>query len=174
MCVCFQSLQSCPTLCDAMDYSLPGFFVIGILQARIEEWVAIPSSRGSCWPGIESVSPAVSWITGRFFTTELLGKPYLNYIRSLFTLSRAKELMMIPPLFPLSLFSPFLSFPFLSRIIGKISSCFQQENSSHLRPLKISLSHRWATKKKKAAWEYSSWKKPLLPRRGLPDNIVWI
>ena len=34
--------QSCMTLCDPMDYSPPGSFVHGILQARILEWVAIP------------------------------------------------------------------------------------------------------------------------------------
>ena len=39
--------QSCPTLCSPMDYSLSGFFVHGIFQARILEWVAIPYSRGS-------------------------------------------------------------------------------------------------------------------------------
>ena len=39
--------QSCPTLCDPMDCSLPGSFVHGILQARILEWVAISFSRGS-------------------------------------------------------------------------------------------------------------------------------
>ena len=39
--------QSCPTLCDPMDCSPPGSFVHGILQARILEWVALPSSRGS-------------------------------------------------------------------------------------------------------------------------------
>ena len=42
-----KSLQSCLTLCDLVDYSLPGFSVHGILQARILEWVAMPSSRGS-------------------------------------------------------------------------------------------------------------------------------
>ena len=35
-------LQTCPTLCDPMDCSLPGSSVLGILQARILEWVAIP------------------------------------------------------------------------------------------------------------------------------------
>ena len=44
-----QSLQSCPTLCNPMDYSPAGFSVHGILQARIQEWVAIPFSRGSFW-----------------------------------------------------------------------------------------------------------------------------
>jgi len=37
--------QSCPTLCDPMDYT-----VHGILQARILEWVAFPFSRGSYQP----------------------------------------------------------------------------------------------------------------------------
>ena len=36
-----KSLQSCPTLCDPIDGSLPGSSVPGILQARILEWVAI-------------------------------------------------------------------------------------------------------------------------------------
>ena len=38
------------SLCNAMDYSLPGPSVHGILQARILEWVAIPFSRGSFQP----------------------------------------------------------------------------------------------------------------------------
>ena len=57
--------QSCPTLCDPMDYSLPGSSVLGILQAGILEWVAILLSRGSSQPmdGIQ-----VSCIAGGFFT----------------------------------------------------------------------------------------------------------
>ena len=39
--------QFCLTLCDAMDCSLPGSSVHGILQARMLEWVAIAFSRGS-------------------------------------------------------------------------------------------------------------------------------
>ena len=45
-----KSLQLGPTLCDLMDCSLPGSSVHGILQARILEWVAVPSSRGSSPP----------------------------------------------------------------------------------------------------------------------------
>ena len=37
--------QSCPTPCDPMDCSLPGFSVHGIFQARVLEWVAISFSR---------------------------------------------------------------------------------------------------------------------------------
>ena len=49
LCVHTKSLQSCPTLCDPMDCSLPGASARGILQTRILEWVAMPSARGSSW-----------------------------------------------------------------------------------------------------------------------------
>ena len=51
MCVCVcarvyaKLFQSCPTLCDPMDSSSPGSSAHGILQARILEWVTMPSSR---------------------------------------------------------------------------------------------------------------------------------
>ena len=49
MCVCVcvfaKSLQSSPTLCHPMDCGAPDSSVHGILQARILEWVALPSSR---------------------------------------------------------------------------------------------------------------------------------
>ena len=45
-----KSLQLCPTLCDLMDCISPDSSVHGILQARILEWVAMPSSRGSSRP----------------------------------------------------------------------------------------------------------------------------
>ena len=52
-----------------MDYSLPGFTVRGILQARILEWVAMPSSRDLPDPGIKLSSLASPSLVGRFFTT---------------------------------------------------------------------------------------------------------
>ena len=42
--------QSCPTLCNPMDCSPPGSSVLGISQARILEWVAISSLKGSSLP----------------------------------------------------------------------------------------------------------------------------
>ena len=42
--------QSCPTLCNHMDYNLPCSFIHGIFQARVLELVAISFSRGSSWP----------------------------------------------------------------------------------------------------------------------------
>ena len=47
VCMHAKLLQSCPTLCDPMDCSLPGSSVLGILQERVLEWAAVPSSRGS-------------------------------------------------------------------------------------------------------------------------------
>ena len=59
ICVCMKVTQSCPTLCNSMDYSLPDSSVHGILWARILEWVAFPFSRGSSHPRIEPRSPAL-------------------------------------------------------------------------------------------------------------------
>ena len=61
-------------LCDPMDCSPTASTVHGILQARILERVAIPSSRESSWLGIKPVSP-VSCTAGEFFTAEPPGKP---------------------------------------------------------------------------------------------------
>ena len=47
-------VQSCPTLCDPMNY-----IVHGILQARILEWGALPFSGDLLNPGIEPRSPAL-------------------------------------------------------------------------------------------------------------------
>ena len=51
--------QSCLTLCDPMDFSLPGSSVHGILQARILEWLPFPSPGDLPDPGIEPGSPAM-------------------------------------------------------------------------------------------------------------------
>ena len=66
--------QSCPTLCDPMNSSLPGSSVHGILLARILEWVAIPFSRSS-GPRDQI---GVSHIVDGFFAIEPPGKPLLG------------------------------------------------------------------------------------------------
>ena len=66
---CAKSLQSCLTLCNAMDCSPLGFSVHGILQAGILEWVAISSSRGSSNPGTNPTSLKSPALAGRFFVT---------------------------------------------------------------------------------------------------------
>ena len=69
-CMC---AQSCPTLCDPMDCSPPGSSFHGIFQARVLEWAAISSSRGTSQPWYQT---HFSCIAGRFFTTELPGKSF--------------------------------------------------------------------------------------------------
>jgi len=59
VCVCVSESLSCVRL-FATPWSLPGFSVHGILQARILEWIAIPFSRGFPSPGIEPWSSAES------------------------------------------------------------------------------------------------------------------
>ena len=66
--------QSCPTLCNPVDNSLPGSFVHRILQARILEWVAIPFSRDLPDPGMEPLSPTLQ---ADSLPSELPGKPKL-------------------------------------------------------------------------------------------------
>ena len=61
---CTKSLKSCLTPCDPIYSSLPGSSVHGILQTRILEWVAIPSSRGSSQPRDQTCIAYVS-CTGR-------------------------------------------------------------------------------------------------------------
>ena len=47
VCIHTKSLQSCPTLCDPVDCSPPDSSAYGILQAKILEWIATRSSKGS-------------------------------------------------------------------------------------------------------------------------------
>ena len=49
--------QSCPVLCNPMDYNTPSSSVHGILQARILEWVAVPFSGDLPHPGIKPGAP---------------------------------------------------------------------------------------------------------------------
>ena len=67
--------QSCPTLCNPMDCSLPGFSVHGIFQAGILEWVAVSFSRGSSWPRDWTYISCVSCIGRLILTTAPHGKP---------------------------------------------------------------------------------------------------
>ena len=64
--------KSCLTLCNPMNCSPPGSSVHGISQAKILEWVAISSSRGSSQSWIE---PESLGLAGGLFTAEPPGKP---------------------------------------------------------------------------------------------------
>ena len=82
-----QSLQSGPTHCDPTDNSLPGSSVHGILQARILEWVAMSTSRGSSWPRdrtcISYISCNGRWV---FFTTSTAWESWSSFLKSPFSL----------------------------------------------------------------------------------------
>ena len=78
-CVRAQSLPWCLTICNPMDGGLPGCSVQGILQARICEWVAMPSSRGSSWSRDQTRIACVSYVVGGIFLTpEPLGKSIIS------------------------------------------------------------------------------------------------
>ena len=62
-----KSLQSCPTLCDPIDRSLPGSSVPGILQARILEWVAISFSIEWKWK-VKGKSLSCAWLLAPLWT----------------------------------------------------------------------------------------------------------
>ena len=72
--------QSCPTLCDLMDYT-----VHGILQPRILEWVAFPSPGDLPNPGIKPRTPALQ---ADSLPAEPQGKPKNTGVGSLSLLQR--------------------------------------------------------------------------------------
>ena len=79
-----KSLQSCLTLWDPMDCSLPGSFVHGDSPGWILEWIAMPSSRGSSQPRDGTHISYVSWIGRHVLYHQChLGSPYqdtrINY-----------------------------------------------------------------------------------------------
>ena len=78
--VCAQSL-SCVRLYDPMNCRLWGSFVHGIFQARILEWVAISSSRGSSWPWVDRNHVSYVPYTGRWILSHCVTweAPYFVY-----------------------------------------------------------------------------------------------
>ena len=70
--------QSCLTLCNPMDCSLPGSAVHGISQARMLDGLPFPSPGDLPGAGIEPLSPASPALAGRFFTAAPLGNTYMG------------------------------------------------------------------------------------------------
>ena len=73
------SAQLCPTLCDPMECSPPGFSVHRIFQARILE-LPFPSLGDLLDPGIEPTSLVFPALASGFFITAPPGKPLLNHL----------------------------------------------------------------------------------------------
>ena len=76
MCSHVLSHASCVQLFDPVDHNPSASSVHGILQARIQEWVAMPSSRGS---GIEPMSLMSPALAGSFFTTRATWEAHGSY-----------------------------------------------------------------------------------------------
>ena len=78
MCACVRAemLQLCPTVCNPVDCGPPGSSVLGILQARILEWVAIPGDLPD--PGIEPAFLTSAAFVGGFFTTSATWEAQMN------------------------------------------------------------------------------------------------
>ena len=78
LCVCVKSLQSCPTLCNPIDYSPPGFSVHGILHAKYWSGLPCPPPGDLPNPGIEPASLTTPALAGRFFTTGATWEAHLE------------------------------------------------------------------------------------------------
>ena len=75
-----KSLQSCPTLCDHIDGSLPGSPVPGILQARTLEWVAISFSNAWKWK-VKVKSLSRIWLFATPWTAAYQAPPSMGFSR---------------------------------------------------------------------------------------------
>jgi len=78
-----KSLQSCPTLCNPIDGSPPGFPVPGILQERTLEWVAISFSNAWKWKvkvkSLSRVRPSVTPWTAAYQAPPSMGFSRQDY-----------------------------------------------------------------------------------------------
>ena len=78
-----KSLQSCPTLCDPVDGSLPGSPIPGILQARTLEWVAISFSNAWKWKvkvkSLSRVRPSATPWTAAYQAPPSMGSSRQEY-----------------------------------------------------------------------------------------------
>ena len=75
--VFYVSWDNVSPLCNPKDCRPPGCSVHGILQTRILEWTAMPSSRGSSWPRDGTRVSSVSCIAGGFFPLSHQISPYI-------------------------------------------------------------------------------------------------
>ena len=87
----FYSLQSCLTLCHPVDCSPLDFSVHGILHARILEWIARPSSKGSSPPRDQTRISYISALAGSFFTTSANWQAYFMHKIILFQIFKSRS-----------------------------------------------------------------------------------
>ena len=104
--------KSCPTLCNPMYCSLPGSSVHGILQARILDWIAIPSPEDLLNPEVKPGSPVLQ---ADSLLSEPPGKPCKSKYSPSFSSFLSSSLHpSLPPFL-----STFLSFCLLTSVSGR-------------------------------------------------------
>ena len=101
--------HSCPTICNPMNYSLPGSSVFEIFQARRLEWVAISSSRGSSRSRDRDASPVSPALSGSFFTIVPHGSP-LGWYQATKILMLSQDLLSSPRMLGQNVYDFYSSF----------------------------------------------------------------
>ena len=109
--VCAQLLHRVRLFATPVDDSLAGSSVPGILQARMLEWVPMPSFRGSSQPRDRT---RVSCIAGGFFTAEPLDKPLCPFTLLQMALFPS-FLWLIIYIYGVYMYTPHLLYPFTSQ-----------------------------------------------------------
>ena len=140
--------KSYPVLRDPMDCNLPGSSVHWILQARILEWVAISSSRGSSQPKDQT---HVSCIAGGFFTTDppwKLPRRFITWLKLTMkvldtgTLDKFEERSWIHSLIRCQQFgAPMLQI--LCQAVGLLRCMFQKAHPACIRDAWMGRHHRF-------------------------------
>ena len=113
--------QLCPTLCDPMDYSLPGSSIHGIFQARVLEWAATFFSRGSSWPRDRT---QISCVSGRCFTLWATRAPPYDPVIPLLGISQFIHSVVSNSLNPTDYSTP--GFPVLHQLLELAQTHFHR------------------------------------------------
>ena len=128
-------LQSCPTLCDPIDGSPPGFPIPGILQARTLEWVAISFSNAWKWKVNVKLLSSV-WLFATPWTAAYQAPPSMGF-------SRQEYWSGVPSPSPHGLYSPWNS-PGQNTGVGSLSllqQIFPTQGLLHCRWILYQLSY---------------------------------
>ena len=134
--------QSCPTLSDPLDCSLPGSSVYGIFQAKVLEWVATSFSRGSSRPRDQT---RVSHTVDRHFTKWATREVPIQWI---FTEAKAKDMSSWQTISGLSKKAP--GFRFLTMEMPLIYASSNRD----LKKTKSKIHIRFITIKLCVGWEW--------------------
>ena len=125
-----ESLQSCPTLCDPVDCSLPGSSVHGIFQARVLEWVAIAFSLNFLLPSSNSV-----WMSALILCLRWLKGHYVTFALDLFPIGcRVQSLKMWAPVLEslASQFPPLAVWPWALEGLCASENCCEESATLYI------------------------------------------